>query len=98
MASFRPIIEPHQKFAPSTADVGFNPNQRSEADDFIRSNGVTGEEIQEYNRLSKCIGLSSCAKNSSINNEKTRGLIPFSFVLQADSTLRLVLQWEMSAL
>ncbi|XP_046631970.1 uncharacterized protein LOC124311491 [Daphnia pulicaria] len=52
MASFRPIVEPHQKFAPSTADAGFNPNQRSEADDFIRSNGVTGEEIQEYNRLS----------------------------------------------
>ncbi|XP_046445313.1 uncharacterized protein LOC124194949 [Daphnia pulex] len=53
MASFRPIVEPPQKFAPSTADdAGFNPNQRSEADDFIRSNGVTGEEIQEYNRLS----------------------------------------------
>lgn len=71
MASFRPIVEPPQKFAPSTVDAGFNPNQRSEADDFIRSNGVTGEEIQEYNRLSKCIGLCSCAKNRSINNEKT---------------------------
>jgi hypothetical protein len=57
MASFSPIVEPvlPQNFALSTADVGFNPNQRSEADEFIRSNGVTSEEIQEYNRLSKSI-------------------------------------------
>lgn len=56
MASFSPIVLPvvSQNVAPSMAhQAEFNPNQRFEADEFLRSNGVTGEEIQEYNRLSK---------------------------------------------
>jgi len=56
MASFSPIVGAPQNSVLSL-DAGFNPNQRSETEEFIRTNGVSGEEIQEYNRLSKCIGL-----------------------------------------
>ena len=47
------------------AESEFNLNQRSEADEFLRLNGVTGEEIQEYNRLSK--SQSMLAQNRSFN-------------------------------
>jgi hypothetical protein len=67
MASFSPIVGPviSQNVAPSMAESEFNLNQRSEADEFLRLNGVTGEEIQEYNRLSK--SRSMLAKNRSFN-------------------------------
>ncbi len=32
-----------------------DPNRQEEADEFFRSNGVTKEEIEEYNRISKRI-------------------------------------------
>ena len=34
-----------------------DPNQREEADEFMRSNGVTKDEIEEYHRISKFIFL-----------------------------------------
>lgn len=55
MASLGPIVEPRrpQYFAPLQPVA--SSNHFAEADDFMRTHGVTGEEIQEYNRMSKSI-------------------------------------------
>ncbi|KAK4036440.1 Uncharacterized protein APZ42_014352 [Daphnia magna] len=52
MASLGPIVEPRrpQYFAPLQPVA--SSNHFAEADDFMRTHGVTGEEIQEYNRMS----------------------------------------------
>lgn len=53
MATSLPIVEPflsHQ--SPQLGRPEFDPNQRADADEFMRSNGVTQEEIEEYHRMS----------------------------------------------
>lgn len=56
----KPIVEPAEpipfgQISERTGSQLDDPNQREEADEFIRSNGVTKEEIEEYNRISKRI-------------------------------------------
>ncbi|XP_059353398.1 uncharacterized protein LOC132088429 [Daphnia carinata] len=52
MASLGPVVEPRrpQYFAPLQPLA--SSNHLAEADHFMRTHGVTGEEIQEYNRMS----------------------------------------------
>lgn len=56
MASSLPIVEPalaQQSVQQGTIVPEFDPNQRAEADEFMRTNGVTQEEVDEYHRISK---------------------------------------------
>lgn len=55
-ANSRPIVEPAvgQQFDQSPSGPReFEPNQRAEADEFMRNNGVTQEEVEEYQQISK---------------------------------------------
>jgi hypothetical protein len=45
-----PIVSPLS--APPSPDLS-DPVQRAEAEDFAKTNGVTKEEVDEYNRMSK---------------------------------------------
>lgn len=49
-----PIVNPEGEQIDKLAVTGLaDPVQRTEANEFIQSQRVTDEEIQEYNRLSK---------------------------------------------
>ena len=51
-----PIAAPAFEWQAQTvqsAAVEFDPNQRAEVEDFIESNGITGQDIEEYQRMSK---------------------------------------------
>ena len=52
MISGSPIVSPLS--APPSPDLN-DPVQRAEAENFARMNGVTKEEVDEYNRMSKLI-------------------------------------------
>ena len=52
MISGTPIVSPLS--APPSPDLN-DPVQRAEAENFARMNGVTKEEVDEYNRMSKLI-------------------------------------------
>lgn len=66
MAVSFPIVDPslQHDFGPSPMETMMShfddPSQRDEADEFMRSNGVTKEEIEEYNRMSKSMPRQIC--------------------------------------
>lgn len=59
MISGTPIVSPLS--APPSPDLS-DPVQRAEAEDFARLNGVTKEEVDEYNRMSKLLYIMSLDK------------------------------------
>ena len=56
LTTSKPIVAPafeRQTQTVQSAAVEFDPNQQAEVEDFIQSNGITGQDIEEYQRMSK---------------------------------------------